>query len=88
MIRILIFSILIYVAYRILKFAVISLLKLRDQTPGDEVSPTDTELIQDPQCNTYFLRQQGIAGRVKGKTFYFCSQKCRDAYLRKHAPDL
>ncbi|MCU0589143.1 MAG: hypothetical protein MUF52_13440 [Syntrophobacteraceae bacterium] len=44
----------------------------------------DTELIQDPQCGTYFLRQQGVQGRVHGQVLYFCSEGCRSDYLRKH----
>lgn len=54
-----------------------------DDTDGGG-SSDNTELIRDPQCGTYFLKQQGIEARVNGQHLFFCSKQCRDTYVRDH----
>jgi YHS domain-containing protein len=58
-------------------------------TPGEDVtrlkrrdSLQDAEMIRDPQCGVYFLKNQGVTVRVQGETLYFCSAACRDSYLK------
>ncbi len=84
MLRVVFYLILIYLAYRILKPWVISLIgqnKEHDYTPP---SSEEAELIRDPQCGTYFLRQRGVQAKIGGRTHYFCSEECRDKYLVSH----
>lgn len=83
MIRILIFAALIYLCYRLLKGPIWSLLKDKLK-PADEEdsSPADAELIKDPQCGAYFMKQKGVEARVEGKTLHFCSRECRDKFLQ------
>lgn len=38
-------------------------------------------MIQDPYCNVYFPRNQGIRLRHKGKDLLFCSEECRQKFL-------
>ena len=82
MIRFLVFLILGYLAYRLTKGWLRSLIP-RDQEPEGGV-PQEADLIQDPQCGTYFLRQRGVPARINGESVYFCSEACRDRYLQKH----
>ncbi len=82
MIRYLVFAFLAYFAYRLVKSWLRSLLPPDDE--GEQQSPQEAELIQDPECGTYFLRQRGIPARVDHETLYFCSEACRDKYLQKH----
>jgi hypothetical protein len=84
MIRILIYGIFIYLGYRILKPWVASLLGGSREDPHSGSSPEEAELIRDPQCGTYFLRQRGIAARIGSQDVYFCSTECRDKYLLNH----
>ena len=82
MIRFIFFGLLVYLGYRLPRL---------QGTPG---SPTagregpnrgdreETELIQDPQCGTYFLKGRGIKATIEGRTVYFCSEACRDAYRK------
>lgn len=42
------------------------------------------DLVKDPQCGTYVPARSAFKADVKGKTLYFCSEKCRDSYLAKN----
>lgn len=82
MIRLVIYAILIYICLRLLKSLGGGMLRSGSNTEqtGDM---QEAELIKDPQCGAYFLKQTGVAAKVHGKTVYFCSEACRDAYLRQ-----
>ena len=41
------------------------------------------ELVRDPNCGTYIPRQTAIAVGSGADTKYFCSEKCRDAFLAR-----
>jgi hypothetical protein len=76
------YAILIYVGYRIVKPWIVSFIDSSQDAPA--ASPEETELIRDPQCGTYFLRQRGVEARIGGKRIPFCSEECRDKYLVTH----
>jgi YHS domain-containing protein len=82
MIRLIVYGILIYLGYRILKPWIASFSKSGDEDSTDLSG--DTELIRDPHCGTYFLRQRGVEARIGGRKVYFCSEECRDKYLVTH----
>jgi YHS domain-containing protein len=42
------------------------------------------EMVQDPQCRTYVVKGRALARRIGGRTTYFCSAGCADAYEREH----
>ena len=85
MIRVLAVLIALYIAYRLVKAAVFPRRKIRGRRPEDDAGEAGgAELTQDPQCGVYFLRHKGVEARVKGETLHFCSEKCRDAYLKDH----
>ena len=39
------------------------------------------EMVFDPCCNTYILKKDAIKVEIKGKTYYFCSEKCLKKFL-------
>jgi YHS domain-containing protein len=39
------------------------------------------DLVEDPVCHTYIPVSSALMMNVDGKTVYFCSQKCLDAYV-------
>jgi YHS domain-containing protein len=43
-------------------------------------SATGEELVEDPVCHTYIPISNAIKWETKGKTVYFCSQKCLEKY--------
>jgi uncharacterized protein len=81
MIRLLIFLLIVYFGYRAVKRLVGSLFLPQDKYAEVE---QDTDLIADPHCGTYFLKQSGVKADIQGKTVYFCSSACRDAYMQEH----
>ncbi|MGB5985048.1 MAG: hypothetical protein WBG37_07065 [Desulfobacterales bacterium] len=50
--------------------------------PGREL---EDEMVQDPQCGVYFPRREAVALQHAGKTLYFCSPECRDAFMSDQA---
>ena len=42
------------------------------------------EMVQDPQCRTYVVKDRALIRRVGGRTEHFCSAACADAYERDH----
>lgn len=84
MIRLAFYAILIYVGYRFLKSLGGGLLR-PESPPERDGAAAEAELIKDPQCGAYFLKEMGVAAKVHGKSVFFCSAACRDAYLRNHS---
>ncbi len=43
-------------------------------------TPSGGELVQDPVCGIYVSNRTSVRKTVKGKTYYFCSEACRDKF--------
>lgn len=84
MLRILMYAVLAYVAYRILKYFSPPLHSPQDRDPLHRRPPGETELIRDPQCGAYFQKNTGVQGKINGHTLYFCTEECRRNYMRQH----
>ncbi|MHC1741694.1 MAG: hypothetical protein AB9873_01525 [Syntrophobacteraceae bacterium] len=87
MIRLLIYGFVAYFAYQLFKLLARKLFPSNfSDDDGQKVQRGDqnTELIQDPQCGTYFLKQHGVIATIQGRRLHFCSEKCRDSYLARH----
>ncbi|MFP4475936.1 MAG: hypothetical protein ACLFOY_10290 [Desulfatibacillaceae bacterium] len=78
--RLLVFLGILYLAYRAVR-AVLPGPGRYDRQQGREIDDT---MVKDPECEVYIPVRQGIPAKVDGETQYFCSEKCRDAYLAKH----
>ncbi|MBI4633937.1 MAG: hypothetical protein HY742_08595 [Deltaproteobacteria bacterium] len=80
MIRFLIYGILFYLLYKAAK----NFLRPRKGRSGgsrNEDSPVRGEdLVEDPCCHTYIPVSNAYKSFFDGRTVYFCSQKCLDAY--------
>lgn len=79
MIRLLLLALIGYGLYRWLK----PRLGTSWQHGEEAENSREAELIRDPECGAYFLRNKGVSARIDGKTLFFCSPQCRDAYLEK-----
>lgn len=80
MIKILIYALIFYVAYTLISAIKRSLSAPRPQTPTEKSREGET-MERDPHCGTYVPRSDAVSKSIKGATHYFCSDKCRDAYL-------
>ena len=80
--RFFIYALLAWIAYFLVKkigkelFAPSS---ARNDTP----TSSETELIRDPECGAYFMKQKGVKGVVDGKVIYFCSEQCYDMHIER-----
>ena len=54
-----------------------------DERTGEDFAPIDDIMVKDPYCDTYFPKRNGVKAVVEGETHFFCSDKCRDAYLEQ-----
>lgn len=41
------------------------------------------EMVKDPVCGVYVLKDGGISVKDGDKSWYFCSYDCRDEFLEK-----
>ena len=85
LIRLIIFALLIYLAYRVIKQLGPSLFGSRGRSDAQDGNPpADTELVKDPQCGSYLLKQRGVKATVDGRELTFCSEECRRSYLERY----
>lgn len=85
MARFFVYAVLLWIAYFLVKKIGKSL--FAPTTQREERSPappSETEMIRDPQCGSFFMRQKGVKGVVDGKVMHFCSEECYDKYLKEH----
>jgi YHS domain-containing protein len=46
--------------------------------------PAPVRMIADPVCGTYVVPGKALQLARGGETLYFCSDKCRDAWVNGH----
>ncbi len=80
MIRLIIFIIVIYFAYRGVR-SWIRQLGMDRPAAGRDRPEIDDEMVQDPQCGIYVPRRDAIGARVGGQNLYFCSETCKNRYI-------
>ncbi len=87
MIRAILIFILLAVIYQAVKVLVRSALGVPPQGSGGgrggSSSLPGSEMVQDPNCRTYVVKDRAVARRVDGGTAYFCSEACADAFSRR-----
>lgn len=80
--RLFVYALIVWIAYFIVKKIAKALVAppvSEDQASGPV---SDAELIRDPQCGAFFLKQKGVKGVVEGQVVHFCSEQCYDKYLK------
>ena len=82
--RAILYLLLLMVVYQAVKVVFRSALSAYHS--GEQRTPRipGEEMVQDPQCRTYVVKGRAIARRIAGRTAYFCSAGCADAYERDH----
>lgn len=78
MMRLLVWLLLGYVLYRIVKGYL-------TQRPQRETPPRGEETHQDPVCGVYVTEDDAVIGRVEGERIYFCSMACLEKYREQLA---
>jgi len=80
--RIFVIAILVWIAYFLVKKIGKALFEPSNLQDRASSPASDAELIRDPQCGAYFLKQKGVKGVVEGQVIHFCSEQCYDKYLK------
>ncbi len=42
------------------------------------------EMVLDPECRTYVVKDRAVARRIRGTLTYFCSEACARQYEEKN----
>lgn len=42
------------------------------------------EMVQDPQCRTYVIKDRAVVRSIGGKRAYFCSEDCAQKFEAGH----
>ncbi len=42
------------------------------------------EMVLDPQCKTYVVKDRSLARRIRGSEHFFCSEACARQYEQRH----
>ena len=74
--RLILFGILAYLLYRIVKGVFSPKAKI---TRGSAQRIVD-EMVQDPFCGTYVPRRESVRQVIQGKELFFCSDECAGKY--------
>lgn len=77
--RFIIYLVLAYVAYRVLK----AVIRPKDRIYRSENGGVIDEMVQDPQCKMYIPRREAIEKAVDGRTYHFCSDACATKFLQQ-----
>ncbi len=81
LIRFVIFSVLIYFLYRIIKYFRQAKSLRMNASPVKVTPPGGEDLVQDPACHTYIPVSQSYKKEIAGKNYYFCSKECYETYI-------
>ena len=92
MIRFVIFALLCYILYRLIKsLALPSPRKSGEpfRKPGEPFTQSPQvitdEMVIDPHCHVYIPKREALTAKIEGGTVYFCSKECKKKYLQaKH----
>ena len=79
MIRYLIFVILGYIAYRIVK----AILWPREKISRGPSGGVIDEMVQDPYCKTYVPKREAVKKIIEGESYSFCSDECANKFLSR-----
>ena len=72
MVRLILFGILAYVIYRIVKWMLSPDTKIHSGRTQRVVD----EMVQDPFCKTYIPRRDAVRRVIQGQEYSFCSDDC------------
>ena len=84
LLRQLVFILLIYVAYRLIKSMFYpSLKKGYKEGMGKPRSSMPDEMVKDPNCQIYLPKKEALPEEIGGVWHYFCSEECVRKYREK-----
>jgi len=85
MARFIVILLVILLAYSALKIVVRSVFTAyrEDEQPRGKQIMGD-EMVLDPECRTYVVKDRAVTRRIGGTSIYFCSDDCAKRYEDKN----
>ncbi len=74
----------IIVLYYALKTVIRSALKAYHEEHVPPARLKGEEMVLDPECSTYVIKDRALTRRLGGKLYFFCSEACAQRYAEKH----
>lgn len=69
-----------------LLIAAVFLYRWYQKLPKDKGDgPSSTEMVMDPNCETYIPVTEAITATIGGRDHFFCSEKCVEEYRKWHS---
>jgi YHS domain-containing protein len=85
MIRFLLFLLVFFLIYSSLKIVVRSAIKgYRDDEKGRSRRIMGDEMVLDPECHTYVVKDRAVTRNIHGTLIHFCSESCAQRYEDKN----
>jgi hypothetical protein len=82
--RSLLFFVFILVVYYVVKTVVRSALNAYGKHDERNTRLPGDEMVLDPECHTYILKDRAITRRVNNRLCSFCSETCAKQYEEKN----
>jgi len=84
MMRALLEILVIIVLYYVFKTVLRSAVKAYHQDDSAPAPLEGKEMVLDPECGTYVIKDRALTRRVGGRLLFFCSEACAQHYEEKH----
>ena len=81
LIRFIVFFLVIYLLYRIVKFIRQAKSVGMNNYKFKPTPIVGEDLVEDPACHTYIPVSQAYKKEIAGKNYYFCSKECCENYI-------
>jgi uncharacterized protein len=86
MMRILLFVLLFFFFYSLLKPSCRFFVRTANRDRTDDSQPSRGEdMVRDPECGTYVVRSRAIARKERGVVRYYCSKQCAERAAHKRS---
>jgi len=82
-VKLILLLVIVYLAYRVARSWAIGKLSGTGPVGNSPGSRLDDVMVKDPVCGIHFPRREGVPLQHKGQTFLFCSNECRDRFLKE-----
>jgi YHS domain-containing protein len=86
MMRVFLFIAFLFAVYYILKMVLRAAVRGYHDDDHRRPSLMGEEMVLDPECRTYVLKERAVTRRIDGQLHSFCSEACAKQYEEKKRP--
>ncbi len=82
LLRLLLFTLALYLIIAGIRRLLLPPPAARRGKAAERHEPHDELMVQDPHCGCFLAVRDAVPALRRGRRLYFCSQQCRDLYMR------